>query len=120
MKIWDFLKQNFPQYYFVVTTHSSDLLIGAQNANLIALMDDGFEVRDINDYDSSSSVQMIFERVFETEEKGDNTTFYILQSLLNKKLNGAWSQMEEEELAKIRREKLTASQNLIYKQIQEW
>lgn len=80
MKIWDFLKQNFPQYYFVVTTHSSDLLIGAQNANLIALMDDSFEVRDINDYDSSSSVQMIFERVFETEEKGDNTTFYLLQS----------------------------------------
>ena len=78
MKIWDFLKQNFSQYYFVVTTHSSDLLIGAQNANLIALLDDGFEVRDINDYDSSSSVQMIFERVFETEEKGDNTTFYIL------------------------------------------
>lgn len=120
MKIWDFLKQNFPQYYFVVTTHSSDLLIGAQNANLIVLIEDGFEVRDINDYNSSSSVQMIFERVFATEEKGNNTTFYILQSLLNKKLNGAWSKKEEEELAKIEREKLTASQNLIYKQIQEW
>ena len=120
MKIWGFLKQNFPQYYFVVTTHSSDLLVGAQNANLIALMNDDFEVRDINDYDSSSSVQMIFERVFGTEERSKNTTFYILQSLLNKKMNGAWSEMDEEQLVKIGREKLTASQNLIYKQIREW
>lgn len=119
-KIWGFLKEKFPLYHFVVTTHSSDLLVGAKDANLIALIGENFEVRDSNDYDSNSSVQMIFERVFGTAEQDQNTTFYKLQNLLNKRMNGVWSQMEEEQLAQLGRESLTASQHLIYKQIQEW
>ncbi|MDO4336936.1 MAG: AAA family ATPase [Eubacteriales bacterium] len=119
-KIWGFLKEKFPHYYFVVTTHSSDLLVGADNANLIALLGDNFEVRDIGDYDSNSSVQMIFEHVFGFKQESKDDNFSKLQNLLGKKINGVWTEMDEKQLEQINQECLTASQALIYKQIVEW
>lgn len=119
-KIWGFLKEKFPQYHFVVTTHSSDLVVGARDANLIALVGEEFEIRDVNDCDSVSAVQMIFEEIFGIEEKPMDSVFSILQNLLNKKMNGAWTETDENQLKKIGGENLTASQSLIYKQIVEW
>ena len=119
-KIWGFLKERFPQYYFVVTTHSSDLLVHAKDANLIILTGEDFEVRDINDYDSGSSVRIVFDRVFGAEESKSDDIFSVLQNLLGKKINGVWSEVDDKQLKQIDMEKLSASQTLIYKQIVEW
>lgn len=119
-KIWRFLKQKFPHYYFMVTTHSADLLLGAENANLIALLEDNFEVRDIGDYNSSSSVQMIFEHVFGFGQESKDDNFLKLQNMLSKKINGVWTEMDEKQLKQINQSSLKASQALIYKQIVEW
>lgn len=62
--IMPFLKEKFPQMDFVITTHSCDLVAGTQNANLIVLNDGNYEVMDINDFQSVSEVQIIFDRIF--------------------------------------------------------
>lgn len=119
-KIWGFLKKKFPDFYFVVTTHSCDLVVHAYDANLLVLTKENYEVWDINDYDSSSSVQIIFDRVFGKEVKQEDAVFLVLRNLFSKKINGVWSEIDESKLKEIDSSKLTASQKLIYKQIVEW
>lgn len=118
--IWGFLKEKFPEFHFIITTHSCDLVANAKDANLIILTLSDFEVWDVNDYDTNSSVQIIFDRVFGVREQKKDEMFYVLRNLFSKKMNGAWSEYEEKQFAAIDVQKLTASQTLIYKQIQEW
>lgn len=119
-KIWAFLKKNFPEYRFVVTTHSSDLVANAADANLITLTEPDYGIWDVNDYDSSSSVQMIFDRLFGLPEDVEDDTFSLLQNLLGRKMNGAWSDADESRLRALDKKQLTASQTLIYRQIMKW
>lgn len=119
-KIWEFLKEKFPQYYFVATTHSCDLVAGAKNANLIALTEENYSIWDVNDYACSSSVQIIFDKVFGSREETESEIFVTLQNLFGKKINGAWTVEDEARLKEIDINRLSASQALIYKQIVEW
>ena len=43
-----------------------------------------------------------------------------LRRLFNNKINNAWSKSDQLQLENIKKEKLTASQLVIYKQIEEW
>ena len=119
-KIFPFLKEQFPQMDFIVTTHSGDLVAGAQNANLIVLDEKGYEVMDINDCQSISEVQIIFDRVFGGHMPQASETENILRRLFNNKINQAWTEWDQRQLEELKRENLTASQQLIYKQILEW
>ena len=119
-KIFHFLKEQFPQMDFIVTTHSGDLVAGAQNANLIVLDEKGYEVMDINDCQSISEVQIIFDRVFGGHMPQASETENILRRLFNNKINQAWTEGDQRQLEELKRENLTASQQLIYKQILEW
>ena len=119
-KIFPFLKEQFPQMDFIVTTHSGDLVAGAQKANLIVLDEKGYEVMDINDCQSISEVQIIFDRVFGGHMPQASETENILRRLFNNKINQAWTEGDQRQLEELKRENLTASQQLIYKQILEW
>lgn len=119
-KIFPFLKEQFPKMDFIVTTHSGDLVAGAQNANLIVLDEKGYEVMDINDCQSISEVQIIFDRVFGGHMPQASETENILRRLFNNKINQAWTEGDQRQLEELKRENLTASQQLIYKQILEW
>lgn len=119
-KIFPFLKEQFPQMDFIVTTHSGDLVAGAQNANLIVLDEKGYEVMDINDCQSISEEQIIFDRVFGGHMPQASETENILRRLFNNKINQAWTEGDQRQLEELKRENLTASQQLIYKQILEW
>lgn len=119
-KIFPFLKEQFPRMDFIVTTHSGDLVAGAQNANLIVLDEKGYEVMDINDCQSISEVQIIFDRVFGGHMPQASETENILRRLFNNKINQAWTEGDQMQLEELKRENLTASQQLIYKQILEW
>lgn len=118
--IWKFLKKNFPLIDIVATTHSGDLVMGANNANLVILNEDGYEVADINDYNSISEVQIIFYRIFGKPLAAENEIENILRRLLNNKINSAWSGKDEKDFRKLKNMKLTASQQLVYRQIQKW
>lgn len=118
--ILEFLKKEFPWAKWVVSTHSCDLIANTSNANLIILSDNGCEVMDINDYDSMSEVQIIFERLFGKRMVVNNEIEHVLRRLLNNKMNKAWGKKDDLDLEKMRGEKLSASQKIILKQIQEW
>lgn len=105
---------------FIVTTHSSDLISGTHDANLIVLDSDKYEVLDINDYESVSEVQLVFGRVFGEHISKLNDIEVDLRRLFNNKINNAWSKSDQLQLENIKKEKLTASQLVIYKQIEEW
>lgn len=119
-KIFPFLKEEFPRMDFIVTTHSADLTAGAQNANLIVLDEKGYEVMDINDCQSISEVQIIFDRIFGEHMPQASEMENTLRRLFNNKINQAWTEGDQRQLEELKREKLTASQQLIYKQILEW
>ena len=119
-KTFPFLNEQNPQMDFIVSTHSGDLVAGAQNANLIVLDEKGYEVMDINDCQSISEVQIIFDRVFGGHMPQASETENILRRLFNNKINQAWTEGDQRQLEELKRENLTASQQLIYKQILEW
>lgn len=118
--ILKFLKKIFPWARWIVTTHSCDLVASTNDSNLIILDNGNYEVVDINDYTSISEVQIIFERIFGNNEISKSETENILRRLLNNKINGAWCVQDEACLAQIKSEKLTASQQIIVRQIQDW
>lgn len=119
-RILGFLRDHFPQMRFTVTTHSIDLVTSAQDANMIVLDQDGYEVMDANDYVSYSEVQMIFSRVFGNRDGSVPEVEKTLRRLLNNKMNHAWSEEDEKVLKLLEGENLTPSQQLIYRQILEW
>ena len=117
--IMEFLKQEFPWGKWIVTTHSCDLVAQTTNANLIVL-DNGYEVMDIDDYSSVSEVQIVFERLFGSELQEENEIENTLRRLLNNKINNAWGNKDDVCLTELQHTSLSASQKLILKQIQEW
>lgn len=119
-KIVPFLKEHFQQMEFVITTHSCDLVAGAKNANLIVLDDRDFEVLDVNDYQSVSEVQIIFDRIFGIHNIQVPEIENVLRRLLNNKINGAWTSEDQIRLEHLQEEWLTPSQQLICRQIMEW
>lgn len=119
-KIFGFLRENFSRVHFVITTHSIDLVVAAQDANIIILSENGYEVIDSNDYNTFSEVQRIFQQVFGWYDSPQMETESILRQLMNNKINQAWSDNDEKKLLELKKEKLTASQKLIYRQIMEW
>lgn len=119
-KILPFLRNEFPRLKFVIITHSIDLVVTAQDANIVILDQAGFEVLDANDYNSYSEVERIFDRVFGGCDKGVSEIDTILRRLMNNKINNAWSDEDEKKLAELNGLKLSASQKLVYRQIMEW
>lgn len=119
-EILGFLKEEFPDARWLITTHSCDLVANAKDANLIILDNSDCEVLDIDDYSSVSEVQIIFERLFGRKNIVENENDNILRRLLNNKINNAWGVCDDAYLDKILKENLSASQKIILKQIQEW
>lgn len=117
--ILEFLKQEFPWGKWIVTTHSCDLVAYSSHSNLVVL-DNNCEVIDIDDYSSVSEVQIIFERIFGSVKEEENRIEKDLRRLLNNKINGAWSKKDDVSLKELQNEKLSASQKMILKQVQEW
>ena len=103
-----------------MTTHSCDLVASSNDCNLIILDNGSYEVVDCNDYTSISEVQIIFDRVFGNHGILESEIENILRRLLNNKINGAWGEKDEECLGQIESGKLTASQQIIVRQIREW
>lgn len=119
-KIFPFLKKKFCQMDFVITTHSCDVVVASQNANLVILDNSEVEVVDVNDYQSASEVQMIFNRIFGEYSVPVSETEQLLRRLLNNRINKAWSSHDQMQMEELQTQSLTASQQLILKQILEW
>ncbi len=118
--ILSFLQQEFPWANWLVSTHSCDLIACTENANLIVLDQGECEVLDGDDYLSVTDVQIIFDKLFGTRELEEDEIDCILRRLLNNRMNHAWTDSDETDLMKLSQGTLSASQQLILKQIREW
>ena len=123
-RIINFLTDKFSWARWIVTTHSSDLVVSAKDANLILINDGDCEVLDINDYEAVSEVQMLFYKLFglkyDFKSEKQNDMDALLRMMLNNKINNAWKEDDNIKLNQINDKLLSASQKLILKQIREW
>lgn len=121
LNLWEFLKKEFPNLSLIVSTHSSDLIVGAENANVIVLADNNYEILDSNDYSTQTDIQCVFERIFgKPREYEVDPIDTALRRLMNNRAAMIWTKKEDDELAEIEKLKLSRSQKLIVKQIKEW
>lgn len=119
-RILEFLKEEFSWAHWLITSHSCDLVAHTLHANLIILEDGSCEVLDIDDYSSVSEAQILFERVFGKEMSEEDEVDNMLRLLFNNKMNYVWGAFEEECFRSLQKTSLSASQQLIVRQIQEW
>lgn len=120
-RILNFLTKQFPDNYFVVSTHSSDLVANSNDCNIVVLEKNNFSILDSNDFTTLIEVNTLFNKLFENVEQDKNNLIdNQLQRLFDLKIMGVWTQEEDNELKKIDISKLTPIQELIYKQIKEW
>ena len=121
-RIFEFLRQEYPQFSFVVTTHSADLIANAKRANIVLLSDGTYEFLDAEDFNSVSQVYNIFDSIFrdtkilDDKERIDTS----LRRLLNNKVSGIWEQEDEKEFTRIKEMNLTKIQKVLIRQIEEW
>lgn len=120
-KIIYFLQQEFPDFKWIVTTHSADVIASTEDFNLIVLNKGNYECLDSNDFRTITDVQEIFRELYDKQIDTDisniNST---LRRLLSLKISDKWSEQEEKDLAEITNKNLTNTQLLILKQIQSW
>lgn len=116
----EFLKKKFPWGKWMVTTHSCDLVAYTRDSNLVILENGSCEVIDINDYSSVSEVQIVFERVFGRRTGSELDIENVLRRLFNNKINQVWGEKDEACFEQLEKQKLTASQQIIVRQIREW
>lgn len=122
-KIFPFLLEKFPMIKFIISTHSADLVRTAQTCNLIILQDATYEVVDGEDFDSFGEVKYIFDKVFSNNMNRNGNKNPVedkLRSLLNKRMMGAWGELEERDLAELKKKGLTNAQKILFKRIEEW
>lgn len=121
-KLYSFLTKYFPDMNFIFTTHSSDFIAGAYDANIIILKNADIEILDANDYKDINDVMAVFKEVFDNNKRKLNTKRQeeILRSLLNNRISGIWGEEEEKSLETLKETELSAAQRLIYRQIKEW
>lgn len=120
--VLNFLREKFMTLHFVVTTHSADLVANTENANLILLQGDDFQILDSGDFSSVSQVYNIFDVILKSESKKSEKEKIDdkLRMLLNNKMSGVWDKEDKELLDSLKEDNLTKVQKLIIKQIEEW
>ena len=121
-RIFEFLRREYQEFSFVVTTHSADLIAGAKEANLVLLSDGAYELLDAGDFNSVSQVYNVFNSVFressiiDKKEQIDSC----LRRLLNNKVASIWNEENQRELTEIKNMSPTKLQKVLIKQIEEW
>lgn len=121
-RIFDFLRQEYEEFSFIITTHSADLIANANDANLVLLSDNAYELMDAGDFNSVSQVYNIFNSIFQDrnidEEK--EKTDACLRRLLNNKAAGIFREQDQKELMEKKNMNLTKLQRVLIRQIEEW
>lgn len=123
-EILSFLRKTFPEFRFIVSTHSADLLVDSKDYILFALTGRGYLRYDGNDLDSITGVYSLFRHLFlknhSFEEAKEQELTDTLSRYLNMKLMGAWSAEAEAEFHRMKYDEMTNTQKFLYQQIKEW
>lgn len=121
-RIFEFLKQEYNNFSFIITTHSADLIANANSANIILLSGHAYELLDAADFNSVSQVYNIFNSILQDRKNSSDKEKIdaSLRRLLNNKASGIWKEEQQYELSHIKTLNLTKIQKVLIKQIEEW
>lgn len=104
-----------------MTTHSANVISNAKDYNLIILKGNNYEFLDSNDFITITDVQEVFKGLYDKKGNDEKCNIdSILRRLLRFKITDKWSEVEEQDLEKIKKHKLSNSQLLILHQIINW
>jgi len=119
--IVEFLKNEFNEFNWVITTHSADVMASAKNFNLIILKNENYQCLDSNDFNTITDVQEIFRDLYDkTIDDNKDDINITLRRLLSLKITGCWGEIEEQDLKKVESNYLTTSQLFLINQIKNW
>lgn len=122
--ILNYLMKKFSNIYFLVTTHSLDLVENSANANLIVLKNSDYEIYAAEEIKNTVSADDIFMNLFFDERKfhdsENDSTDDALRRLLNLKIAGLWNEAAEKELQELKAQVSYAHQKMLCRQIEEW
>ena len=120
-KILPFITKKFPEFSWIVTTHSANVISNAKDYNLIILKENNYEFLDSNDFITITDVQEVFKALYDKKRNDEKCNIdSVLRRLLSFKITDKWSEVEEQDLQKIKKHKLSNSQRLILHQIINW
>ena len=123
--IFNYIRSEFSEYRFVITTHSADMLVKSNNYRLMVMQSTDITTYDGNEFDTLTMINTLFNKLFFTskndnDSEGDYEIDEILARLLNHRLSGFWTEIDKRDLVYIKNQKLTGSQQMLYAQIKEW
>jgi ABC-type cobalamin/Fe3+-siderophores transport system ATPase subunit len=74
-KLIQFIQSKYPEFTFIITTHSDDVIVGSSDFNIIKINNDScvvadksIEIYDSNDYDSSMATKRKFFQIDDNEK----------------------------------------------------
>lgn len=122
-RILNFVNEQFPDFKFIVTTHSKDLVLHAENATVVGIKDGDFEIVETGE-DYILDVEELFAAIFHKEQidffTNDDKIDRQLRILLNRKINGSWDLSDNEELLKLKKVDLLPHHKFIIDEIEVW
>lgn len=120
-KLFAFIKNQFSEMDFIVTTHSPNVIAVASKCNILIMHENNVEVLDAGDFQNIDDAMTVFKSVFgRSHNNGDCRYEEILRQLFNNRIAGIWGENEQKRYAMICEEELTKTEKVLYRQIGEW
>lgn len=118
-----FIKEQYPDMDFVVTTQLADVIVGTRDCNIIAILpEEKYEIFDSNDFDNIMDANMLFAKTFPDQDKKEQKQMIDqeLARLFNNRISGELDPEDKEVLVQMKEKNLTNAQKVLLKQIEEW
>lgn len=122
-RIFNFLEKKFPEFRFVISTHSRELTLSAETATVIAIK--GTNKKIVNNGENYQlDVDELFADIFHTEEiymhSNEDELDRKLRILLNRKISESWEDRDQKIFEEMLEAKLLPHQKFLMDEIERW
>lgn len=122
-RIFNFLEKKFPEFRFVISTHSRELTLSAETATVIAIK--GTNKKIVNNGENYQlDVDELFADIFHTEEismhSNEDELDRKLRILLNRKISESWEDRDKKIFEEMLEAKLLPHQKFLMDEIERW
>lgn len=122
-RLLSYIKQQYPDMDFVVTTQLADVIVGTRDCNIIAILpEEKYEILDSNDFDNIMDANALFIRTFPDQNKKEQKQLidHELARLFNNRISGELDLADKEVLMRMKEKNLSNAQKVLLRQIEEW